>query len=118
MCFTALKLTPAFLIPCFETRRMPDPFVRELGGCRRIVEDEVTSRLLDYGDRMRVGEKKGSFVNRRINFEVVELTSREATNKVSESKRRLALSFTEKERVDVAIATNMISVGLTSSDWA
>ena len=86
--------------------------LRELGGCRRIVEDEVTSRLLGYGERMRVGEKSGSFVNRRINFEVVELTSREPTNKVSESKRRLALSFTEKERVDVAIATNMISVGL------
>ena len=61
---------------------------------------------------MRVGEKSGSFVNRKINFEVVELTSREPTNKVSESKRRLALQFTEKERVDVAIATNMISVGL------
>jgi Helicase conserved C-terminal domain len=86
--------------------------LRELGGCRRIVEDEVTSRLLGYGDRMRVDEKNGSFVNRRINFEVVELTSREPTNKVSESKRRLALTFTEKERVDVAIATNMISVGL------
>jgi hypothetical protein len=86
--------------------------LRELGGCRRIVEDEVTSRLLAYGNRMRVGEKKGSFANRKINFEVVELTSREPTNKVSESKRRLALPFPEKERVDVAIATNMISVGL------
>ena len=32
--------------------------LRELGGCRRIVEDEVTSRLLGYGNRMRVGEKK------------------------------------------------------------
>ena len=42
----------------------------------------------------------------------MELTSRGTHDKVSESKRRLALPFTEKERVDVAIATNMISVGL------
>ncbi|MEQ1885181.1 MAG: DISARM system helicase DrmA [Bryobacteraceae bacterium] len=86
--------------------------LRELGGCRRIVEDEVTSRLLAYGGRMRVGEKQGSFANRKINFEVLELTSRESTSKVSESKRRLALPFADKERVDVGIATNMISVGL------
>ncbi len=31
---------------------------------------------------------------------------------VSEAKRRLDLAFSEKEHVDVAIATNMISVGL------
>jgi superfamily II DNA/RNA helicase len=43
---------------------------------------------------------------------VVELTSREPTNKVSEAKRRLALRFPKEGRVDVAIATNMISVGL------
>jgi ATP-dependent helicase YprA (DUF1998 family) len=43
---------------------------------------------------------------------VVELTSRVSTDKVAEAKRRLALPFCEKDRVDVAIATNMISVGL------
>ena len=86
--------------------------LRELGGCRRIVEDEVTSRVLAYGSRKRNGESKGSFADREIQFEVVELTSRENTSKVANSKRRLALPFTEKERVDVSLATNMISVGL------
>jgi ATP-dependent helicase YprA (DUF1998 family) len=47
---------------------------------------------------------------------VCELTSRETTDKVSDTKRRLAIGFVEKEksneRVDVALATNMISVGL------
>ena len=31
---------------------------------------------------------------------------------MSEAKRRLSLPFSDKDRVDVAIATNMISVGL------
>lgn len=86
--------------------------LRELGGCRRIVEDEVTSRVLAYGSQKRVGESQGSFADREIQFEVVELTSRENTSKVANSKRRLGLPFTEKDRVDVSLATNMISVGL------
>ncbi len=35
-----------------------------------------------------------------------------STAQVSEAKRRLSLPFSEKDRADVAIATNMISVGL------
>src|SRR5262249_51143482 len=33
--------------------------LRELGGSRRIVEDEVRSRLEGYGKRLRVGEGEG-----------------------------------------------------------
>jgi len=86
--------------------------LRELGGSRRIVEDEVTIRLADYSRRKRVNQKEGPFANRTIDFDVVELTSRESTNKVANAKRRLAIKFHENEHVDVAIATNMISVGL------
>ncbi|HQV71135.1 MAG TPA: response regulator transcription factor, partial [Thermoflexales bacterium] len=44
---------------------------------RRIVEDEVTTRLVDYGDRRRRGgEARGLFVNRRRLTEPLELTSR------------------------------------------
>jgi hypothetical protein len=43
---------------------------------------------------------------------VLELTSRVSTAEVAATKRRLALAFNEKERVDIALATNMISVGL------
>ena len=86
--------------------------LRELGGSRRIVEDEVTSRLKSYGSRRRVGESKGLFADREIKQEVLELTSRESTDKVANSKRRLALRFDDNDRVDVALATNMISVGL------
>ncbi|MBI1325734.1 helicase [bacterium] len=86
--------------------------LRELGGSRRIVEDEVTSKLMGYGTRKRIGQEAGQFASRSIAYEVVELTSRVHTNLVSEAKRRLSLPFHEKDRVDVAIATNMISVGL------
>ncbi len=86
--------------------------LRELGGSRRIVEDEVTIRLTEYSRRKRVNRSEGPFANRAIAFEVVELTSRESTNKVADAKRRLAIRFRDNEHVDVAIATNMISVGL------
>jgi phosphatidylserine/phosphatidylglycerophosphate/cardiolipin synthase-like enzyme len=40
--------------------------LRELGGSRRIVEDEVATRLGDYGKRrLRVGEKAGALSNRK-----------------------------------------------------
>ena len=86
--------------------------LRELGGSRRIVEDEVVSRLKNYQDRQRVGEALSFFHNRKIADNPEELTSRVDTNKIAETKRKLSLLFTDKERVDVALATNMISVGL------
>jgi hypothetical protein len=86
--------------------------LRELGGARRLIEDEVRNRLAGYATRRRVGETEGLFDDRKIDYEPVELTSRVDTARVAEAKRRLALPFGDKKRVDVAIATNMISVGL------
>ncbi len=86
--------------------------LRELGGSRRIVEDEVVSRLERYGRRRRRAPEDGLFVGRQAGYEPVELTSRVSTNAVAAAKRRLALPFHDKERVDIALATNMISVGL------
>ncbi len=86
--------------------------LRELGGARRLIEDEVRNRLEFYATRLRVGEAEGLYESRRIDYEPVELTSRVSTAQVSEAKRRLSLAYAEKEHVDVAIATNMISVGL------
>jgi hypothetical protein len=86
--------------------------LRELGGARRLIEDEVRNRLVGYSSRKRLGEAEGLFANRQIDYEPVELTSRESTARVSEAKRRLALPFGQDKAVHVAIATNMISVGL------
>ncbi|MFK7817307.1 MAG: DISARM system helicase DrmA, partial [Planctomycetaceae bacterium] len=112
-----------------DERNPADPYMtvlgyfnslRELGGARRIVEDEVSSALMRYGSRKRVGEEEGLFVDRSIDYEVVELTSRVSTAKVAEAKQRLELEFGKELRqnkkiirpIDVALATNMISVGL------
>ena len=86
--------------------------LRELGGARRLIEDEIRNRLVGYSNRKRVGETEGLFDDRQIGYEPVELTSRVSTADVADAKRRLALLFSDKSRVDVAIATNMISVGL------
>jgi hypothetical protein len=86
--------------------------LRELGGARRLIEDEVGNRVGGYANRKRVSETEGLFASRRIAYDVVKLTSRVSTDKVAEAKQRLSLTFNEKDHVDVAIATNMISVGL------
>ena len=87
--------------------------LRELGGARRIVEDEVRSRLATYGgERRRVAPMDQPFADRSLR-EVLELTSRVSTDQVAAAKERLGKACADpKEGVDVALATNMISVGL------
>jgi hypothetical protein len=86
--------------------------LRELGGSRRIVEDEVKARAARYGARRRTGESEGLFKDREIAVDLVELTSRVSTTEVARAKERLSHPFFSDDRVDVALATNMISVGL------
>jgi hypothetical protein len=87
--------------------------LRELGGARRIVEDEVRAKLATYGtERRRIAPIDQPFANRRLR-DVLELTSRENTDKVAQAKEALAKPCAvPKQGVDVALATNMISVGL------
>ncbi|KAA0895460.1 DISARM system helicase DrmA [Oryzomonas rubra] len=86
--------------------------LRELGGSRRIIEDEVRTRVAQYSRRKRRDPVDDLFVNRDIHYDVLELTSRVSTNDIASTKRRLSVPFWQKDRVDVALATNMISVGL------
>ena len=60
-----------------------------------------------------------ALVNRALSLPIArakpktkELTSRVPTNEVADTKRQLGLSFADAEHIDVALATNMISVGL------
>ena len=86
--------------------------LRELGGARRIVEDEVRTRLASYGsERRRIEPAEVPFADRRLR-EPLELTSRVSTDKVAEAKESLAHPCDSRDGVDVALATNMISVGL------
>jgi hypothetical protein len=93
--------------------------LRELGGSQRIVEDEVRQQLMRTRMRHRVGEVSATLAPRKIDYECVELTSRRSTDEVKEAKARLSEAFEgpgEKKKkhapVDVALASNMISVGV------
>jgi hypothetical protein len=87
--------------------------LRELGGARRIVEDEVRDRLARYGDeRRRLEPAETVFVDRRLK-DPLELTSRVSTDDVALAKARLERVIGDADdSVDIALATNMISVGL------
>ena len=86
--------------------------IKELGISRRLIEEELTSQLATHGERQRIGDSSERSANRKIANIPMELTSRVSTTEVSTTKDRLARSFDDRERVDVALATNMISVGL------
>jgi hypothetical protein len=86
--------------------------LRELGGARRIVEDEVMTRLGAYGrGRRRVEPRDQPFADRAIG-NPLELTSRVSTDEVARAKQALEGPCDGRTGVDVALATNMISVGL------
>ena len=86
--------------------------LRELGGARRIFEEEVRNTIKSLGMRKRLGEERGLFRDRRVFSDILELTSRVSTGEVAKARGRLGLPFSESGRVDCALATNMISVGL------
>ena len=102
--------------------------LRELGGARRIVEDEVRNKVARADRRRRAEGRAGDelLAARSIAYDCVELTSRESTERIKVAKERLEVPFlaapvksakksvARKDRppVDVALASNMISVGL------
>jgi hypothetical protein len=86
--------------------------LRELGGARRIIEEQVQNTVRSYGLRKRFGEADGLFADRRSFTEVLELTSRVSTAEVARARQRLGTQYRDEGRVDCALATNMISVGL------
>ncbi|RPH96567.1 helicase [candidate division KSB1 bacterium] len=94
--------------------------IRELGGARRLVEDEVSTRLRDTSSR--------GLANRARRPILEELTSRKSAadipkildrldvvfSKAAEAERKAALGQRSARPLplDVLIATNMISVGV------
>ncbi|MDM8550843.1 DISARM system helicase DrmA [Desulfobacterales bacterium HSG2] len=95
--------------------------IRELGGTRRLVEDDISTRLRD-------ADKRGLVKRRLLRLE--ELTSRKSSadipaildrldigfNKADEDKRMHRRKTAQKidlpDPLDVVLATNMISVGV------
>jgi hypothetical protein len=88
--------------------------LRELGGMRRLIEDEVLERTEKAEDR-RPADAAGPhpwFRRRTLQQEPVELTSRETIDRVKKAKDRLAKAYSDPEHVDVLLASSMISVGV------
>lgn len=89
--------------------------LRELGGMRRLVEDDARQRALGATDRASLDSlgPHPFLKNRQLALEPLELTSRETTAAITESKARLSTPYLlQKEPCDVLLASNMISVGV------
>jgi len=88
--------------------------LRELGGMRRLVEDDVRGRCTKIEDNVPVDHAgpHPTLRNRKIQAEPVELTSRESTGRIKQAKDRLNKLHADADHVDVLLASNMISVGV------
>lgn len=88
--------------------------LRELGGMRRLVEDEVRTRCDKAEDRKPEGWSGAHpwFRDRKVAPEPVELTSREDVGSIKSAKARLAYPHRHAEHVDSVLASSMISVGV------
>lgn len=111
-----------------EPKQPADPYMtlvgyfnslRELGGMRRLVEDEVRNRVANITEAfsgrvplLHVGSHPWA-EDRKLKLPL-ELTSRVSTADVKDTKRRLAARHAgdDVEPIDVVLASNMISVGL------
>jgi hypothetical protein len=91
--------------------------LRELGGMRRLVEDEVQRLCKKIGRRVPCDYPNPNpwFAPRTLAVDPLELTSRESTQQITEAKARLAECHESERAVDVALASNMISVGVDVS---
>jgi len=90
--------------------------LRELGGMRRLVEDDVRYQCAHRDERVPIetGTEADWFANRDVS-EPLELTSRESTGGITKSKDKLARKYDEQKDTDVLLASNMISVGVDIS---
>lgn len=95
--------------------------LRELGGMRRLAEDDICTRAkkVDNGDIARPGLKRRYLYNSNIH----ELTSRMSNDKIPEILDALDVEYVpydpEKDKkvptkraIDIVLATNMLSVGV------
>lgn len=89
--------------------------LRELGGMRRLVEDEVRTRVKDFTRGKRPHHHIGPHpwaADRRL-LMPEELTSRESSQRIKETKQRLATPKAAGDgSLDTVLASSMISVGL------
>jgi len=80
--------------------------LRELGGARRLVDDDVIARIRGLAAKL-----DGSVLEREITL-VKELTSRAGSSEIPEILELMANTLGQEGALDVLLATNMISVGV------
>ena len=88
--------------------------LKELGVTRSILEDELGAQLQDFAANraLPMDGVDNPFASRKRPEEPQELTSRVSTARISATKDQLSRPYVDKQSLDVALATNMISVGL------
>lgn len=91
--------------------------LKELGVTRSILEDELGGQLEQFANNraLAIEDFVNPFAARKRPCEPYELTSRVNTATISKTKDRLSKPYVDKDHLDVALATNMISVGLDIS---
>jgi hypothetical protein len=89
--------------------------LKELGVTRSILEDELGAQLPDFADNRAIEGAENPFASRGRPEAPQELTSRVNTAEISRTKELLSRPYADREHLDVALATNMISVGLDIS---
>jgi len=121
---TLLAAAAKHFDPKGEPDQAADPYMtligyfnalRELGGMRRLVEDEVRTRVQRFAADKRPLDHVGPHPwagSRQLKMPE-ELTSRASTEAVKDTKDRLAVRRVDQGRsLDTVLASNMISVGL------
>lgn len=118
--FVAQLAAAQHLYETYGASELTDPYMtlvgyfnslRDLGGMRRLVEDDVSTRLLR-------ADRRGLAI-RRIG-EPAELTSRMASDAIPDILEKLDVTFGRRPKgsprpIDVLLATNMIAVGVDVS---
>jgi hypothetical protein len=89
--------------------------LKELGVTRSILEDELGAQLPDFAENRAIEGANNPFASRGRPEAPHELTSRVNTAEISRTKELLSRPYADREHLDVALATNMISVGLDIS---
>jgi hypothetical protein len=84
--------------------------LRELGGMRRVAESDLRQRAKTA--RTKVCDSTPYFAIRNYDKQVEELTSRESTESITRTKQWLDEPWGAPNHLDVALSTNMISVGV------
>lgn len=111
----AVLLQQAFeLSKIHEYKNYVDPYytligyfnsIRELGGTVRLLQDDIPARI------KRI-VKKYEYNSPRYLNKTKEITSRVSSYQIAELLEKLTIDSCDKECLDVAIATNMIAVGM------